>query len=176
MKKIFSIIFVVIIFSLVYISTFHLKTRNLIPVYTYYGIASLIIITFILAVILFLVYKSNYRYFDIKDSIIIILLCFSINILFFGMVPVTLERSISVFMLNYMKDEQEYTKEDIENIFIEKYIYEYQAFEKRFEEQLYTGTIEENENIYQISPKGRALVNIFHFIKKIYNVKGKILN
>lgn len=176
MKKIISIILIVVIFTILYIGTFHLKIREIMPVYTYYGIFTLIILTVLLALFLFVLNKMNYKYFDIKDSIIIILLCFSINIFVFCMVPVTIERAISVFMLNYMDNNNEYTKEEIEKVFIEKYVYEYQAFEKRFEEQIYTGTIENNGESYHISKKGKFLVDCFHFIKELYNVKGKVLN
>lgn len=179
MKKIikskpFKMLLIFIIFTIVYILTFHLGTRKLIPVYTYYGMVSLCVLTILLGIILW-IYGKKKKYFDIKDSIIILLLCFFINLFVFCMVPVTLERSISVFMLNYMDNGKTYTKEEIEDAFIDKYVYEYGAFDKRFEEQIYTGTIEKKDNSYKISKKGNLFVDAFHFIKRIYNVKGKIL-
>lgn len=174
-SKPFKMFLLFIVFTIIYMLTFHLKTRELIPVYTYYGIASLCILTVLLGSILCILSKKEKISFDIKDSIIVILICFFMNLFVFCMVPVTLERSISVFMLNYMDDGKEYTKEEIEQIFIDKYVYEYEAFDKRFEEQIYTGTIESNDETYKLSNKGKTMVNMFHFVKKVYNVKGKIL-
>lgn len=181
MKKIIKskpikMIIIFIIFTIIYMLTFHLNVRKLIPVYTYYGIISLCILTIILGVILWIFTKKKIFCFDIKDSIITLLLCFFINIFVFCMVPVTLERSISVFMLNDMNNKgNEYTKEEIEQVFIDKYVYEYEAFEKRFEEQLYTGTISYNQGKYTISDKGKKMVDMFYLIKILYNVTGKIL-
>jgi len=164
----------ILIFTIIYIAAFHLDTTKFISVYAYYGIVSLCLFTILLGIVLLIISKTK-KIFDKKDCIIILLLYFSINIFFFCMVPVTLERSISVFMLNYMSDGHEYTKEEIEDVFISKYVYEYEAFDKRFEEQIYTGTIEQKEQSYSISEKGNFIVECFNFFKRIYNVKSKIL-
>ena len=106
---------------------------------------------------------------------ITILLSFSINIFFFCMVPVTIERSISVFMLNEMNEKDFYTKKEIENLFIEKYVYEYGAFDKRFKEQIATGTISKTNSKYYLNKNGKKLLKKFKFIKNIYNIKTPIL-
>ncbi len=175
-NKIIKMVFIFLIFTFTFILSFHLPIRNIISIYTYYGLAILLVITIVLAILMFILYKKNLIGFDFKDCVITILVCFSINIFVFCMVPVTLERSISIFMLNEMSDNDEYTKEEIEELFISKYVYEYEAFDKRFDEQLYTGSIEEIQNGYKISKKGDFMVDCFKVIKRIYNVKGKILD
>lgn len=172
MKKILKMFIIFLAFTFIYILTFHLGIK--IPIYTYYGITSLFVLTILLIIIL-IIYTKKSSNFDIKDSVIVILLCFFINLYFFCMVPVTLERSISVFMLNKMKNEKSYTKKEIEEMFIDKYVYEYKAFDKRLNEQEYTGTIEKKDKEYKINKKGKRLVKVFSLIKKIYNIKGKII-
>ena len=174
-NKLLKMFIIFVMFTLFYILIFHLDLKKLIPVYTYYGMFSLIFLTILLIILLFVFIKKGILDFDIKDAIILVLLYFFINLFVFCMVPVTLERSISVFMLNEMNKGENYTKEEIERLFIEKYIYEYEAFEKRFDEQLFTGTISKKYDNYEINNKGKLTVKIFHFIKKIYNVNGKIL-
>jgi len=175
-NKIIEMILIILIFTITFILMFHLPVRNIISIYTYYGLVALLIVTIIFSIIMYIAYKKNILKFDFKDYVITILICFSLNIFVFCMVPVTLERSISVFMLNEMMNKKEYSKEEMEELFIDKYIYEYEAFKKRFEEQLYTGTIEKDGKNYNISEKGEIMVNCFKIIKRIYNVKGKILN
>ena len=49
-----------------------------------------------------------------------------------------------------------YTEDEVAKTFVEKYVDEYGAFEKRFDEQLTTGTIVQNEDgTYSITDKGR---------------------
>ena len=175
-NKVVEMILIFLIFTLTFILMFHLPTRNIISIYTYYGLVILLIITVIFSIIIFILYKKGIINFDFKDFIIIILVCFSFNLFVFCMLPVTLERSISVFMLNEMTDEDKYSKEEVEKLFIDKYVYEYDAFGKRFDEQLYTGSIEKIGENYQISEKGKFMIECFRIIKKIYNVEGKVLS
>ena len=57
--------------------------------------------------------------------------------MFFTHLPVTADRSISVFMLGYLADHkgESFTEEQIESIFIKRYVQDYGAFEKRLHEQ-----------------------------------------
>lgn len=171
--KILKMLGITIAFTILFILTFHLPLRGLLPIYTYYGLCSLIILTILLIILLYL-FKKRIS-FDIKDCIITILLCFSMNIFFFCMVPVTIERSISVFMLNEMNKKEAYTKQEIEKLFIEKYVYEYKAFDKRFNEQITTGTISKTKKKYYLNKNGKKLLKKFKFIKNIYNIKTPLL-
>lgn len=95
------------------------------------------------------------------------------------MAPVTVERSISVFMLSYMEqnDETSITTEEFGNIFYKKYIDEFGAFDKRFHEQVMTGSIKEtteNEH-YVITERGRFLVQIFRLFGRLFDTEQWLL-
>lgn len=77
-------------------------------------------------------------------------------------------------MLHEMENEA-YTKKEIEDIFIQKYIYKYQAFEKRLYEQQKTGTINQINDQYYLNKKGEKLLKKFRFIKKIYHIQTPLL-
>ena len=64
----------------------------------------------------------------------------------------------------------------MENIFLQKYVFDYDAFGKRLNEQKYTGTINKNNATYSLSKKGKKMLWLFKIIKKVYNVKGNILS
>lgn len=159
-----------------YIISFHLPIRKLIPIYTYYGFYMLIFMILCLIIVLWILVKKKILRFDIKDCIILILLCFFIHAFFFGMVPVTMERSISVFMINEMNKVDHANKEAIEENFIRKYVYENDAFHKRLEEQIGTKNIEEENGEYHLTKGGRFVLKCFKWINKIYHVESNLLD
>ena len=175
MKKVVKIIGICVIFSLTYMISFHFPTRKLVSVYTYYGFRMLLILTGLLTFGLYFLKKYKKIAFDKKDCIIIILMCFLGNAFFFGMVPVTLERSISVFMLEDLEKTENRTKKEIEENFVSQYVYEKGAFDKRLEEQLEIHTIEEKDGKYKLSNKGRFMLECFKGLNKLYHIESKIL-
>ena len=175
MKKVLQMIMFFILFCVTFIISFHLPTRNIIEVYTYYGFISLAILTIILILILYFLVKKSILKFDIKDCIIIVILCFFVNCLFFGMVPVTMERSISVFMINELDKDKQISKTEIEQNFINKYVYENGAFDKRLVEQMAINNIEENNTTYNLSKRGKFMLKCFKLVDKVYGVNSKLL-
>ena len=112
---------------------------------------------------------------------------------FFTLIPVTVERSVSVFMLSYMDTytaETEntanvsgdgnlnghFTQDQIAEIFVDKYVNEYGAFDKRFDEQLTTGSIEQNaDGTYSITDKGRFIVKMFRLISDVFDTDKRLV-
>ncbi len=93
------------------------------------------------------------------------------------MIPVTVERSVSVFMLSYVEElDEDFTKEEIEEVFWEKYVLEFGAFDKRFEEQLVTGSIEENEDgTYALTERGEFIVKMFRLVAEIFDTDSRLV-
>lgn len=146
----------------------------------YRGIV-LIIIAGIIASALMVLFKKlkGITWLSAKDAVLVFILCCSINMVFFTLIPVTVERSVSVFMLSYMDtyDERTYTEDEISEIFVDKYVTEYGAFEKRFDEQLTTGTIEKNaDGSYSITSKGRLIVKLFRLISDVFETDKRLVD
>ena len=100
------------------------------------------------------------------------------NMVFFTLIPVTVERSVSVFMLSYMDtySDRTYTQDQVAEIFVDKYVNEYGAFEKRFDEQLTTGTIVQNpDGTYSITDKGRFIVKLFRLISDVFDTDERLV-
>lgn len=140
----------------------------------------LVIATFF-SIILALLAKKIFKslQLEIKDAITIAGLFFGVTLGWFILAPVTVERSISVFMLSYMEqnDETSITTEEFGNIFYKKYIDEFGAFDKRFHEQVMTGSIKEtteNEH-YVITERGRFLVQIFRLFGRLFDTEQWLL-
>lgn len=157
-----------------------------ISVLMYRGIVVMLICCIIMSGVLVLLWKFVKLPVDGKDIFIFVLGFLCANMVFFTLVPVTVERSVSVFMLSYMDHENEiskeqdlgdavFTKADIEKVFNEKYVQEFGAFEKRFEEQVVTGTIEEKGSGYVLTDRGRFIVGLFRAIGEIFDTDRRLL-
>lgn len=172
-----SIIFISSVFFILLFRTPLIKHIN---VFFYRGCFLLVIATFF-SIILALLAKKIFKslQLEIKDAITIAGLFFGVTLGWFILAPVTVERSISVFMLSYMEqnDETSITTEEFGNIFYKKYIDEFGAFDKRFHEQVMTGSIKEtteNEH-YVITERGRFLVQIFRLFGRLFDTEQWLL-
>lgn len=95
--------------------------------------------------------------------------------LFFSLGPMTIERSYTIYSLADMADHAEtiYTAEGIKTQFIEGYIEGAQESQKRIDEQVYVGNIQEVSGGYQITDKGKRLVKLFRFVEIFFPVPDK---
>ena len=106
----------------------------------------------------------------IPNITLLIVSVFSINFGFFVLVPVSLERSVTVGLLNNLYDSNYtvLTKEDISKEIIK--ITETENFtNKRIKEQLYTGYFESSEENFVLSETIEIYMKINKVINKIYN-------
>ena len=119
--------------------------------------------------------KISNSFFTLRDIILALVLFFCVNLTFFTHLPVTAERSISVFLLEYFnKNSDRYlTKEEITKIFIDKYLYENKAMEKRLHEQIFSGNINQDGEKYKISKQGQNLMKFYRIINIIFNINKK---
>lgn len=172
--------------TLLFFLLMHFRLFGGITVLMYRGIAVLLLCCIIMAAALILLKRFAKLKVDAKDIFIFILSFLCANMVFFTLVPVTVERSVSVFMLSYMDSrEQEAaqnpdasavcTKEEIEEVFWDKYVQEFGAFEKRFDEQIVTGTIEKTGDGYVLTGRGHFMVDFFRFLGDVFDTDRRLL-
>jgi CTP-dependent riboflavin kinase len=103
---------------------------------------------------------------------------FSFCIVLFTHLPVTADRSVSVFMLGYMNhnSNQVYTQSDIEKVFNEVYIADHNAIDKRLQEQIISGNISKNGDTYQITNQGKFLMDVYIQIADLFKLDKKNLS
>ncbi len=150
-----------------------------IPVFFYRGIAAIIaagiIISFIMIVLRSVRMK---KIITIRDILLLFCLFCCINIVIFTHLPVTADRSVSVFMLGYMDNKgSDCTKQELEDVFVQKYVREYKAFDKRLAEQLYTGTIEVTaDGSYILTEPGRRIIDIYETVADLFKIDKKLID
>lgn len=95
--------------------------------------------------------------------------------LFFTLGPMTIERSYTIYTLADMADHAEtvYTAEEIKEKFVSGYLDEAKESQKRIDEQVYIGNMEETQGGYQITEKGKRLVGVFRAVEAIFPVPDK---
>jgi hypothetical protein len=96
----------------------------------------------------------------IRDAVSAAVLSLALNLSFFIVLPVTVDRSISVFILGEMTahGEQTYSADDISRLFAKVYVGDYRQIDRRMHEQLLSGNIEQTGHGYRISPRGARFI------------------
>lgn len=182
-RNVVKLVLVYVIFyfcaTIIFIGLFHTELLNGIDVLMYRGVVFIILSSGMAAVLMGICrYVWHRNHIAWKDVILLFVGCCCVNMVFFTLVPVTVERSVSVFMLSYMEEnaEKSYTKEDVEEIFVQKYINDYGAFDKRFHEQIVTGTIEEkSDGTYGITKQGKQIVGLFRIIAEWFDTDRRLV-
>ena len=150
----------------IFIFLFHTNLFDNMDILMYRGAVFVLIAGAIAAVVMGIVRKF-WGFVTKRDIILMFTLFCCLNMMFLTLVPVTVERSVSVFMLSYMEEnsDQTFTEESVSEVFVEKYVDDYGAFEKRFHEQVETGNIVQNpDGSYSITESGKFVVKIFRVV------------
>lgn len=165
----------ILLSTIVFVALFHTPLLKQIGVFFYRG-CFLLLAAGAVSVMISGIGKRMFRKLalDGKDSACIFFIFTGITLGWFILIPVTVERSISVYMLSYMdeNDRQEITAGQFGDIFYEQYIMDYGAFDKRFEEQIVSGNIKETANGgYVITDSGRRIVSLFRLCAGLFDTE-----
>ena len=157
---------------------FHTKLFSNVQVLMYRGIIFIVISAVFNIILSIIIKRMLFKELNGFDIFSIVVFYMSVTMVFFILVPVTVERSVSVYMLSYADEsDTNFTKSDIENSFIDIYLKDFGAFDKRFDEQIETGTIEKvNDNEYRLNDRGRVIVRLFRLIATVFNTDKKLVN
>ena len=179
-----NVLLLIVIYAVIYfvctamfIGLFHTGILKNMEVLMYRGVA-FIIITGVIAAVVMGVVRKFWGFITVRDIIMMFVIFCCANMVFLTLIPVTVERSVSVFMLSYMEEnkDQTFTEESVGEVFTSKYVEDYGAFEKRFDEQVVTGTIEKNEDgTYSITPRGEFVVKAFRTIAEWFDTDRRLV-
>ena len=106
-----------------------------------------------------------------KNLLIILIAVFSMNFGFFVLFPVSYERSVSVSLLNNLSEENvnsSFTREQLQHE-IRNITNSDMFLEKRINEQLYTGYIEEVDGKYILTNRIKNFVMLQNLISVLFN-------
>lgn len=97
-----------------------------------------------------------------RDAVSAAVLSLALNLSFFVVLPVTVDRSISVFILGEMTAhaDQTYSSDDMSRLFSKVYVGDYRQIDRRMREQLLSGNVEQAGRGYRISPRGARFIQL----------------
>ena len=172
--------------SVLFVASFRMILFKNLDVFFYRGLC-LILFWGILSsgAMALLKYLKNIKYLEkwrkiitIRDIILFFTAFCCVHTVLFTHLPVTADRSISVFMLGHFADHPDeiFTEQEIEEYFINRYVRDYGAFSKRFHEQEETGTIQRVGDGYQITRRGRDLMRLYEKIAVWFDLDQALIH
>lgn len=119
---------------------------------------------------------KRFRSIDLPTAIGAIAISLSFNICFLVLFPVTIDRSVTVFMLSRMEAAQRpVTEQDLKNIFENEYLGEMQQIHRRIEEQSLTGNIRVDNGQVTLTPAGKRFLSVSRSIGKIFGTDPRFV-
>jgi hypothetical protein len=114
---------------------------------------------------------------SLRDAVAAGFLSLGLNLSFLVIAPVTVDRSLSVFILGYMAahDGATFRTPEIEAAMRDIYVGELRQIERRMQEQLRSGNVIRSNGAYTISPQGLAFVTWARRIGWLFDVDPRLL-
>lgn len=141
-------------------------------------IISIVCIAQVLLLLLFLV-RGNQKKSSgaVPHAISIAMICMAINMTFFIVLPVSLDRSVSVFLLGYMVEKNvPATRGELEKAFNDIYVVRYGAINRRIEEQIASGNlIETSPGYYKLTKNGAGFVWLSRITADVFKIDNKFV-
>ena len=100
----------------------------------------------------------------------------AINVCFLVIFPVTIDRSISVYLLDQIaRQDSGMTTTEIEQRFIQQYVKDFSAIDRRMDEQVASKNIYLKDGNYFITEQGKSFLAISNVIGDIFNTDKRLL-
>jgi hypothetical protein len=115
----------------------------------------------------------------IRDAFCAAIISLSFNICFLVVAPVTVDRSVSIFMLGEMaaNPAETFSADDMSRLFVKVYIGDYQQIGRRLREQTEIGNVAEiSGGRYRISPRGEGFTAISKLVSWLFDGDPRFVN
>jgi hypothetical protein len=112
-----------------------------------------------------------------RDTLGACVLSLSLNLSFFVIFPVTVDRSISVFLLARMAahPEESFSADQVRAVFEAVYLGEFRQIERRMVEQNASGNVVVSGDGYVITPQGRAFIQLADLVAKAFRTDKRMV-
>ena len=114
------------------------------------------------------------RMLGVRDAVAATLVSLSLSVSFLVVVPVTVDRSISIFLLGEMAEGPEagLTPDEASRLFKSVYVDEDRQIGRRLAEQTVSGNLEKAGDGYRITPRGRLVVEIAKTVAWLFDSRA----
>jgi len=113
-----------------------------------------------------------------RDAFSAAVLSLAFNLCFLVIFPVTIDRSISVFVLGQMAAhaDRTYSSDQMAKVFSDVYVGEDQQIDRRMREQLLSGNVERVGDGYRISAHGKAFIQTSKLIAWMFDGDSRFVS
>jgi hypothetical protein len=146
-----------------------------IPILMYRGLALALIAGFLHTIILMALLNGRPGI----ESIVIasVSLAFAINVIFLVVVPVTIDRSVSVYLLGQLSMSPEgLTEAQLNHRLINQYVGEFRAVDRRMREQITSGNVRVVRDRYLLTDQGQHFIDFSFRATHIFGIDPRYLN
>lgn len=103
-------------------------------------------------------------------------LAFAVNTTFLVVFPVTIDRSVTVYLLGQIAQSSVgLTEAEMRDKLIRQYVEEYGAVQRRMQEQLKSGNVISEGGTYRLSPQGDNLIKFSKYVASIFGADPKYI-
>jgi hypothetical protein len=115
---------------------------------------------------------------SLRDALGAALVAASLNFTFFTLGPVTVDRSISIFINGQMAaaPDRIFSAAEVDQLFRDRYLTGMDQIARRMEEQEITGTMVRVGNGYRITDKGKALISNSRWMAWMFQTDQRLLD
>ncbi|MDH2311074.1 hypothetical protein [Methylobacterium brachiatum] len=112
-----------------------------------------------------------------RDALGACVLSLALNLSVFVIFPVTVDRSISVFLLGQMaaRPEERFSAERARAVFESVYLGEFHQIERRLAEQTASGNVAPAGDGYVITPQGRAFMKFSGLVARLFRTDKRMV-
>lgn len=113
----------------------------------------------------------------VQDALSASALSLALNLSFFVLFPVTIDRSVSVFMLGEMAAHPQdgYSADRMKDAFARRYLGEYRQIERRLSEQTASGNIARAADGYRLTAQGETFVRLSGGIARLFGAETRFV-
>lgn len=179
MLRLLSLLLEVLVYTapglLLFVGLFWLDVaHSSIPVLMYRGLflAVIALCAHLLALIPFLA-KHRSRDYLILSAIS---LAFAANTTFLIVFPVTIDRSVSVYLLGQLLTHPSgMTENELSQRLIREYVTEYRGVDRRMQEQMLTGNVKVTEGRYTLTEQGKLFMHFSGLVSNLFSVDPRFV-
>jgi cation transport ATPase len=148
------------------------------PILMYRGISIAIAAAALQVVLLSNIWRASRYHSSAKSPLITAAtaLAFAFNIAFLIVVPVTVDRSVTVFLLGQIsRAPNGISAAELRQALVNKYIDQYDAVDRRMREQSLSGNVEAKGELYKLTTQGTRFIKFSRLVGSIFGADLRYL-
>jgi hypothetical protein len=142
----------------------------------YRGLA-LIAVGEVFCFVVLLLARRKWPVWKMRDAVSACAFACGVAVCLLIVLPVTIDRSISVFMLTQMaaQPDRAFTPAEMQQIFVDVYVGRYRQIERRLQEQEISGNVAPVAMGFRITPQGLAFVRFARVLSTIFQTDPRFV-